>query len=92
MGVPSRERLVLRHAWPHEDFSENTRGSQRANKPSISICLNSDIKNSHCFELNSQLLERDTLFMGWPVLMNGSVGLFSMKLIANNAPETRRTC
>ena len=29
MGVPSRERLVLRHAWPHEDFSENTRGSQR---------------------------------------------------------------
>ena len=28
MGVPIRERLVLRHAWP-EDFIENTCGSER---------------------------------------------------------------
>ena len=29
MGAPSKERLVLLHAWPDEDFFENTRGSQR---------------------------------------------------------------
>ena len=29
MGAPSRERLVLLHAWPHGDFFESTRASQR---------------------------------------------------------------
>lgn len=29
MGVPIKERLVPRHAWPEGDFVENTRGSQR---------------------------------------------------------------
>ena len=29
MGVPIRERSVLRHAWPERDFIENTCGSER---------------------------------------------------------------
>ena len=29
MGVLSRERLVLRRAWPDEVFRENTRGNER---------------------------------------------------------------
>ena len=35
MGVPSRERLVLRHAWPDGDFSGNTRA---VNVLNISEC------------------------------------------------------
>ena len=37
MGAPSRERLVLLHAWPDGDFFENTRGSQRV-KLDLSRC------------------------------------------------------
>ena len=37
MGAPSRERLVLLHAWPDGDFFEKTRGSQR-----VKIALDQD--------------------------------------------------
>ena len=37
MGVPGRKRLVLRHASPDGDFSENTRGSQRVIGPIFNV-------------------------------------------------------
>ena len=40
MGAPSRERLVLLHAWPDGNFFEKTRGSQRVDIKEMEVMIN----------------------------------------------------
>ena len=47
MGVPSGERLVLRHEWPDGDFSENTRGSQRDKLEAKGLTVRFDQANAY---------------------------------------------